>query len=128
MTAKAEKKSTILIVEDDENSFLLLKYHILDLNEKITILHALDGNIAVEICKTNSDIDLVLMDINMPVMSGHEATKLIREIHPDLPIVYQTAYSFEDNFLEAANSGGSNYLTKPIDIDTLGLVISRYLA
>jgi len=122
-----KKKSTILIVEDDENSFLLLKYHIQDLNDRIEVLHALDGDVAVEICNTNPDIDLVLMDINMPNLNGHEATKLISKKRPDLPIIYQTAYSFEDNFLEAASSGGSNYLTKPIDIDTLGLVLSRYL-
>jgi len=121
------KKSTILIVEDDESSFLLLKYHIQDLNDKIEVLHALDGEIAVDICNTNPNINLVLMDINMPKMDGHEATRLISKKRPDLPIIYQTAYTFEDNFLEAASSGGSNFLTKPIDIDTLGLVIARYL-
>jgi len=122
-----ERKSTVLIVEDDESNFLLLKLHILELNDNIKILHALDGDIGVEMVKEHPEIDLVLMDINMPVMDGHEATKLISEIRPHLPIVYQTAYTFEDNFLEAATSGGSNFITKPIDIDTLSLVLSRYL-
>ena len=125
---KDKKRSTILIVEDDDSNFLLLKINLLELNDRLEILHALDGKIAVEMCKTNPEIDLVLMDINMPIMNGHEASKLISKVRPDLPIVYQTAYTFEDNFLEAAASGGSNFITKPIDVETLGFVLSRYLA
>ncbi len=122
-----KKKPVILIVDDNENNSLLLEIQILELNSNIEIIHAIDGDYAVDICKSRADIDLVLMDINMPNMNGYDATKLIKDVYPDLPIVYQTAYAFKDSFLEAASSGGSNFITKPIDSDTLDLVLSRYL-
>ena len=121
------KEKTILIVEDNENNFLLLKIQILSINSNIKVLRAANGKISVEMCKENSEIDLIFMDIRMPIMDGHEATEIISEILPEVPIIYQTAYDFKDNFVEAGKSGGSNYITKPIDLETVNLVLDRYL-
>ena len=78
-------------------------------------------------CKEHPEIDLIFMDIKMPRMDGHEATKIISKLIPEVPIIYQTAYDFKDNFVEAGKSGGSNYVTKPIDLETVNMVLDRYL-
>jgi len=107
----------ILIVEDDDISFYFLK--VLLKKENYEILHAFDGAEAVAFCESRPDIDLVLMDIKMAGMNGLEATKKIKLIRPDLPIIAQTAYAFSadrDTMLEAGCDG---YLTKPIQKNEL---------
>ena len=82
---------TILIAEDDNINYLLIKKMLEPTGH--TILRAENGEVAVKICQENDVIDLVLMDIKMPLMNGYEAYKIIKVLKPDLPVIAQTAYS-----------------------------------
>jgi CheY-like chemotaxis protein len=117
-------RKTILIAEDDEDSMIYLS--ILVRNMDCKLLHAKSGIQAVEICRNNPDIDLVLMDIKMPVMDGVTATKLIREFYPDLVVIAQTAYALD---IEKERYGEifDAYLTKPINAGELRQVVNQYL-
>ena len=120
---KGNKK--VLIAEDDEMSFeylsIILNSHNFD------VIRAEDGKAAVDICFERNDIDIVLMDIKMPVMNGLSATKLIKEKLPKLPIIAQTAYAFSTEKEVALNAGCDDYVTKPLEKDTLLKVISKYV-
>lgn len=90
-------------------------------------MHAKNGAEAVELCRNNNDIDFILMDLKMPILSGYEAAKKIKEFMPNIPIVAQTAYSSNDDRDKAFNSGCVDFISKPIDILTLRGIINRYL-
>ncbi len=115
----------ILIAEDDWISFQYMR----KLFEKsdITILHAENGEQAVELVKNNIDIDLILMDIRMPVMDGIEATKLIKQLRPHLPVFAQTAYAFSEEKTKILAVGCDEYLSKPLDSIELNGLINKYL-
>jgi len=115
----------VLIVEDD----LVSSQYLRKILEKydITVIHAENGEQAVEFVKNTPDIDLILMDIRMPVMDGIEATKLIKQIEPDLPIIAQTAYTFSEEKNKIMSSGCNGYLAKPLDSVKLNALIDRYL-
>lgn len=122
---KTTKPTTILVAEDEEINFVLLNEMLSDSN--LTILHASNGVEAVEICKSNQSIDLVLMDIKMPIMDGHEATELIKEIRPSLPVIAQTAYSSDLDKAKAMAAGCSDFISKPIYKDQLISKINKLL-
>ncbi|MCF6365033.1 MAG: PAS domain S-box protein [Bacteroidales bacterium] len=121
------KSNKILIVEDEEINFLYIETLIETFDINCKIIHAKTGKDAVEICKAKTDIDLILMDIKMPVMNGYEATKLIKEIHPDIPVVAQTAYSTPEHKNKAKAAGCDDYISKPIKQETLISIINKYL-
>ena len=75
---------------------------------------ARNGSDAVEICRSNPDIDLVLMDIKMPVMDGYTATREIRKFNPELVIITQSAYGLVGDKEKAMEAGCNGYLSKPI--------------
>jgi len=119
-------KYTILIAEDEAINFLFLEILLkkqIDLG--CAIIHAKNGAEAVEICKKNDDINLVLMDLKMPVMDGFEAVKLIKEIRPKLPIVAQTAFSSIEYKEKVFAAGFNDFLSKPINKEALLDVINR---
>ncbi|MHB1195225.1 MAG: PAS domain S-box protein [Lutibacter sp.] len=127
-TTKENEKCTILIAEDEEVNFMVLEILLEDkLKLPCTIIHAEDGLEAVELCKNNSAIELVLMDIKMPKMDGHEATKRIKEFRPNLPIIAQTAYSTPEEKEKAFLAGCDDFISKPISKDALNDVINTYL-
>jgi len=103
--------NTILIAEDEFANFEYLKELLSDTG--IEILHATNGQQAIDLCRNSRKIDLVLMDIKMPIMNGDTATKMIKEFRPELPIIAQTAYALES---ERTGFIGifDDYLTKPI--------------
>jgi CheY-like chemotaxis protein len=115
----------ILIAEDDWISFQYLRT-ILEKSD-ITVIHAENGEQAVEIVRNKSDIDLILMDIKMPVMDGIEATKIIKRIRPDLPIIAQTAYTYSEEKNKIASIGCDEYLAKPLDYAKLKELLKIYL-
>ncbi|RLD52890.1 MAG: hypothetical protein DRI94_01715 [Bacteroidetes bacterium] len=125
-TMTDKKTQTILIAEDEEVNFIyietLLEYFVKDL----IVLHAIDGKQAVELCKERSDIDFVLMDLKMPVMDGYEATKLIKEFRPDLPVIAQTAYSTPEEKEKALKAGCDDFISKPISKEIFSKVIDKY--
>jgi PAS domain S-box-containing protein len=116
---------TILIAEDEQSNFDFLK--ILFTRMDIKVLWAKDGLEAVNMCETDSSIDLVLMDIKMPLLNGYEATRLIKAKRPDLPIIAQTAYAMLSDKMESENAGCDGYLSKPIKIYQINEVLETYL-
>lgn len=90
---KVESKITVLIAEDNESNFHLFESI---LKREYNILHAWDGEEAVELFKKHNP-HLILMDINMPKTSGYEATHLIREISPTVPIMAVIAYVYAED-------------------------------
>ncbi|RLD55336.1 MAG: hybrid sensor histidine kinase/response regulator [Bacteroidetes bacterium] len=126
-TTKKQAKYTILIVEDEEVNYLYLDILLTDIKLNLAILHAKHGKEAVKMCKENSAINLILMDIKMPIMTGLEATRLIKEFRPDLPIIAQTAYSTNDEKKQAFSAGCNDFISKPISEETLNNVINKYL-
>jgi len=122
-----EDKYTILIVEDEEINYLYIDTLLNNIKLNLTTLHAKHGKEAVELCKVNSKIDFVFMDLKMPIMNGFEATKLINKFRPDLPIIAQTAYSTNDEKEQAFLAGCDDFISKPISEETLNEIINKYL-
>jgi PAS domain S-box-containing protein len=108
-------QNKVVLVADDINLNYQLIEEILS-PTKATILWAKDGQEAVDLCLNNNNIDLVLMDINMPVMDGMMATKKIKEHNKELKIIGQTAYILENDREKCLNAGFDNYISKPIEI------------
>ena len=123
--AKNYTGKTILIAEDERSNFDFLKILLNRMN--INVVWAKDGHEAVDLCDTDPSINLVLMDIKMPVMNGYEATRLIKIKRPELPVIAQTAYAMISDKLEAESSGCDAYLSKPIKIIQLKEILDNYL-
>jgi len=118
------KKLKILIVDDDKISRRLLAAIL----EKISnaVLYAQNGLEAVTIFRNNPDIDLILMDIKMPIMDGYEATRQIRQINSKTLIIAQTAFALEGDEEKALKVGCNRYITKPINKAELLAVIKEH--
>lgn len=120
------KDKQILIAEDVESNFIYLREILRPTN--VQLHWAKNGKEAVEICRQNNNIDLVLMDILMPEMDGYEAAKLIKKNRSTLPIIAQTAYSLEEENYEESLKYFEQYMTKPIWSHELLNTLSKYLA
>jgi CheY-like chemotaxis protein len=114
----------ILIAEDDITSDLLLTRIVKKFCKEP--LHVSSGVEAIETCRNNRDIDLILMDIQMLDMNGYEATKQIRKFNKDVLIFAQTAYSMNGDKEKSIAAGCNDYITKPIDKDVLIDLIKTY--
>lgn len=110
--ANQVKNLKILIAEDDETSEMLISIDVEMVGKEI--LKARNGAEAVEICRTNPDIDLILMDIQMPVMNGYDATRQIRQFNKDVVVIAQTAFILSGDREKAIAAGCNDYTTKPI--------------
>ncbi len=102
---------TILIAEDNDSNYLLMTYI---LKRNYQLQRATNGKQAVEMAQAGT-FDLVLMDIKMPVMDGLEATKLLKESLPDLPIIALTANAFDSDRELALKAGCNKFLSKPVN-------------
>jgi CheY-like chemotaxis protein/anti-sigma regulatory factor (Ser/Thr protein kinase) len=123
-TIKDLSNLTILVAEDDEINYQYIKEIFRDTGA--SLLHAVNGKEAVEICQNNNNIGLILIDIKMPVMNGYDAIKRIREFRPDIPIIAQTAYALSNEMLKAFNAGSNDYISKPFKKDHLLALVSKY--
>lgn len=125
-TAKIDWQSkTILIAEDtDVNYFLMAE--VLKAT-KANLIRVKDGREAVDFIR-NNHVDLILMDINMPRLNGYDATREIKQIRQDIPIIVQTAMHLEDESDDAFNAGADDYITKPIDLKTFMSKIERFIS
>lgn len=119
------KTKTILIAEDDNINFLLIKKMLQVTNHEI--IRAENGQVAVAIALENPEIDIVLMDIKMPIMNGYEAFEKIIEIRPDLPIIAQTAHASEEDKEKVNKLGFTDYITKPINKELLLEMVDKYI-
>jgi CheY-like chemotaxis protein/two-component sensor histidine kinase len=109
--------AVILVAEDDDNNYLYLEEILLD--KKLKIIRAKNGQEAVRLCKTHPEIELVLMDIKIPLLDGLEATKEIHKFRKNLPVIAQTAYAFLNDREKALNSGCVDFLSKPFEKELL---------
>jgi CheY-like chemotaxis protein len=118
------KKPTILIVEDDDPSRFFIKIVVRTLSK--SIIEAKTGVEAVELCRKYDDIDLVLMDIQMPDMDGYEATRRIRSFNKEIIIIAQTAFGLSGDREKALEAGCNDYIPKPINNEALVALIKSY--
>ncbi len=118
-------KKTVLVAEDEETNYFLMVELLSSLN--LNLIHARNGKEAVGICESDQQVDLVLMDIKMPVMDGYEATMIIKKLRPGLPVIAQTAYAFESDREKAINAGCDDYISKPFNRESLISVIKKHL-
>jgi PAS domain S-box-containing protein len=116
---------TILIAEDDEHNLYFLSEILNEIGANI--ISVTNGVDAVEICKQNDSIDIVLMDIKLPKINGLDATKEIKKFRKKLPIIAQTAYAFSVDADRAIESGCDAYLSKPIDSAELIKTIAKFI-
>ena len=119
------KKLKILIAEDDEPSKRLIAVVVKSLSN--SVLKVRTGVEAVEACRDNPDIDLVLMDIQMPEMNGYEATRQIRQFNKDVIIIAQTAYALTGDREKAMEAGCNDYIAKPLNINVLKELVKNHL-
>jgi CheY-like chemotaxis protein len=122
-TAKNIQTLKILIAEDDEPSKILMTIAMNPYSKEI--LEARTGIEAVEICRKNPDIDLVLMDILMPDLNGYEATRQIRKFNKNVVIVAQTAFGLSGDREKAIEAGCNDYIAKPINKAELFEIIKK---
>ena len=113
----------ILIAEDNDSNYILMTYI---LKKYYQFDRAQNGQEAVDMVEKNN-YDLILMDIKMPVMDGMEATRLIKEKHPNLPIIALTANAFDSDRQLAFEAGCDEFLPKPISSDVCLKTISKYI-
>lgn len=111
------KKLNILIAEDDDASKYLLIKALKDISNKMLV--ATNGIEAVELCYNNTDLDLILMDLQLPGISGYDAVKQIKEFNSEVKIIAQTAYALEGDREKALEVGCDDYIAKPIKVSDL---------
>ena len=119
---KGLENSIILVAEDEDFNFDYIEELLSETN--IKIVRAINGQKAVEICKSQN-VDIILMDIKMPIMNGFEATNEIRKFSKTVPIIAQTAYSYKRE--DCINSGFTDYIAKPFNDEQLIKIIKQYI-
>ena len=119
------KGKTILIAEDEIVNYMFLE--VLFEETGAILLHASDGKQAIDAVKANPDIHIVLMDIKMPNINGLDATRQIKALRPQLPVIAQTAYAMQDDEYKALQAGCNDYISKPIDANKLINLMKKYL-
>lgn len=114
---------TVLIAEDNDSNYMLMTYI---LKKSYQTLRALNGQEAVEMVR-NGGIDLVLMDMKMPVMDGLEATRIIKSEYPDLPVLALTANAFDRDREMALDAGCNDFMSKPVSSQLCLSTIAKYI-
>ncbi len=118
-------KGKILIAEDIESNYLYI--HGLLQKMPLDLIHAKNGKEALDMVELFPDIKLVLMDIKMPVMDGYEATRQIKKLKPDMPVIAQTAFAMPEDRDRAFEAGCDGYLPKPIKPADLTAFLKAFL-
>jgi CheY-like chemotaxis protein len=122
------KDKTILIVDDTKLNFVLLKTILRKTGANIIWLE--NGQEVIDFVKNSQNVDLILMDIRMPVIDGIEASRIIKEIAPQIPIIIQTASVMGEAYEDIKNSGCDDTIFKPIDsvklMDSIKKQLEKY--
>jgi CheY-like chemotaxis protein len=121
-----KKHRTILLVEDQKYNLLVLKKMLEKMG--ISVIEAENGQEAVDICKGSDELDLVLMDLKMPVMDGYRAMVEIKKIRPGIRIIAETAYALAGDDKKILAAGFDDYLPKPITIESLENILNRNIS
>ncbi|GAB4284128.1 MAG: hypothetical protein Kow0068_09130 [Marinilabiliales bacterium] len=119
------KNKTILVVEDEDFSYLFIYSTLID--RKAKVLRAKNGIEAIDILKENPNIDMVLMDIQLPKMNGWDATIKMLEINKNLKVIAQTAYAMKKQKDRCFEVGCVDYIAKPYDNNDLLRLIMKHL-
>lgn len=119
------KGKKILLAEDEEVNIIFFEELLEDTGVELIITS--DGQSTVDIALAQDDIDLILMDVKMPIMSGLDATRKIKIQKPKIPIVAQTAYAMEDEKQHCFDAGCDDYISKPIDPADLFTLLKKYI-
>lgn len=120
-----KRNPNILIAEDVESNFLYIKAVLSKLNANV--FWAKNGLEVLEICEKEEKMDLVLMDLQMPEMNGYEATQILKNKYPNLPVIAQTAFAMSDDREKALDCGCDDYLAKPIKSKDLLSITEKHL-
>jgi len=115
-----------LIAEDDPTNFAYLSKLLTPTH--VEIIYASNGYEAIEEFKENKSVDLILMDIKMPIMDGYEASERIRQLDADIPIIATTAYAMSGDKEKCISAGCNAYISKPLKKNELFEVINKYLS
>jgi len=124
---QADTKNTVLVVDDMPDNLAFMARL---LNEEYTVLFAKDGKTALKICQAEIPPDLVLLDVMMPQMDGHQVLKALRN-HPlsaDIPVIFVSALADVEHHLQGLRGGAIDYLTKPVQPEILKLKLVNQLA
>ena len=113
----------ILVAEDEDSNYELVR---IVLSKRYRLLRAKNGIEAVTFCEEEHP-KLVLMDIRMPDMNGLDATRIIKEVNTDIPIVALSAYAFDENIREAKEAGCDEFLAKPFRVEDLLDLVQKYV-
>jgi CheY-like chemotaxis protein/nitrogen-specific signal transduction histidine kinase len=113
----------ILVAEDEDSNYELVK---IVLDKRYRLMRAVNGIEAVTFCEDEHP-DLVLMDIRMPDMNGLDATRIIKEVNHDIPIIALSAYAFDENIREAKAAGCNGFLAKPFRVEDLLDLVQKYI-
>ncbi|NOU59789.1 response regulator [Marinifilum caeruleilacunae] len=117
---------TILVVEDEPSNYIYVRDLLSEYN--YNILHAENGKDAVDIINNDIKVDLILMDIKMPVMNGLQATREIRKTNKTIPVIAQTAHAMSDDKRQAFNAGCNDFLAKPITFQSFSEIVQKHLS
>jgi CheY-like chemotaxis protein len=118
-------KPLILIVEDVESNYLYLNAVLTKLD--VQIGWAKNGVEAVDYVKEHPEVDVILMDLQMPEMNGYDATREIKKLYPNITVIAQTAFAMSDDRSKALEAGCDDYLAKPIRSKDLLETVNKYL-
>ena len=116
-------QKTILVAEDEDSNYELVK---IVLQKRYRLLRAHNGIEAVNL-NEDENPDLILMDIRMPEMNGLDATRIIKEVNHNTPVIALSAYAFEENIREAKLAGCDEFMSKPFRVENLIEVVKKYL-
>jgi len=125
--AALDRQPEILVAEDEDSNFAVLEL-LLKRKLNANVLRVVNGQLAVNYCQENIGLDLVIMDVKMPVMDGFEATRLIKTIRPDLPVLGLTAYGQSGDERKVRDAGCDAYLAKPFKSAELIRIIEGLLS
>jgi len=121
------KSKTVLLVDDDIRNLYSLEEEFLEL--EMNVIKATDGKMCIEKLKSNKEVDIVLMDIMMPIMNGYEAMQAIRNTEgiKEIPIIAVTAKAMKEDRDKCINSGANDYIAKPVDIEALIKLMKNWI-
>ena len=124
-TTKTDMRNAplILVAEDDDSNYELVR---IVLSKRYRLLRAVNGIEAVTYCEEEQP-DLILMDIRMPEMDGLDATRIIKEVSPDIPVIGLSAYAFDENIQQAKEAGCDEFMAKPFRVEDLIDMVQKYI-
>jgi CheY-like chemotaxis protein len=126
MKRKLKNKAVLIVDDDERNRYALSSY--LDMLE-MTVYTANDGEAALGLLRSGKSVDLILLDIMMPVMDGYEMLRVLKEDQTlkDIPVIAVTARAMKGDDMKCMEAGASDYIPKPIDLNNFISKMSKWL-